>query len=148
MESTVRLNLALCKFNMKDFDTAIDQCERVLDSDSKNAKACFRIAQSMYAKHDKFEGQTDDVIRGSIRQIFNYAKKAHNLLPNDVKTKEFYQEIDLINTRVTTAPSEETKQGPTAAESKGLKRVIVDDPEEVKQKKEAQAEPKIEEVKR
>ena len=44
MESTTRLNIALCKFNMKDYDTAIDQCERVLDADSKNAKACFRLA--------------------------------------------------------------------------------------------------------
>lgn len=44
LETQSRLNIALCKFSTKDYDTAIDQCERVLDKEPKNLKACFRLA--------------------------------------------------------------------------------------------------------
>ena len=77
------------------------------------------------------------MIRGNIRQINNFAKKAHELIPSDVKTKEFYQEIKAINDRVTAPAKQEEstpeQKGPSEAESKGLKRVIVTDPEERKQ---------------
>lgn len=44
LESQSRVNISLCKYNLKDYEAAIDQCERVLDKDPKNAKACFRLA--------------------------------------------------------------------------------------------------------
>ena len=48
MEISCRLNLALAKEKLGEFDVVIDQCERILDYESKNGKACFRIGQAMY----------------------------------------------------------------------------------------------------
>ena len=67
LETQTRLNIALCKLNQKQYDQAIDQCERVLDNEPGNWKACFRIATAMYQKNDNV----------STRAIVNYAKKAH-----------------------------------------------------------------------
>ena len=39
-----RNNLAMCKLNLKDYDSCIDQCERVLEHDPKNTKAAFRMS--------------------------------------------------------------------------------------------------------
>lgn len=52
LESQARLNIALCSFNLKDYDVAIDQCERVIDKDSSNGKAYFRLALSVYNKYN------------------------------------------------------------------------------------------------
>ena len=48
LDSQARLNIALCKLTTKDYDTAIDQCERVLDNEPSNWKAAFRMANAMY----------------------------------------------------------------------------------------------------
>ena len=48
MCTTSRLNIALCKLNLKSYDEAIDQCERVLDDDNKNWKAAFRLSSALY----------------------------------------------------------------------------------------------------
>ena len=43
-----RNNLAMCKLNLKDYDSCIDQCERVLEHDPKNTKAAFRMSQAAF----------------------------------------------------------------------------------------------------
>lgn len=53
IETQARLNIALCKLNQKEFDVAIDQCERVLEKDSNNSKASFRLASALYEKTEK-----------------------------------------------------------------------------------------------
>lgn len=134
LESQSRLNIALCKFNTKDYEIAIDQCERVLDKDPKNGKAAFRLAQSVYLQHDKFTNLSAS--KSQARMAYNYAKKASDLINNDAKIKEFYNEMKDIWQQVQEMekPKEEEKQKePTEAEKKGLKRVIVDDPEEKRQ---------------
>lgn len=44
LEVACRGNLTLCKINLKQFDEAVDQCEKVLEYDPKNVKATFRMA--------------------------------------------------------------------------------------------------------
>ena len=44
-----RNNLAMCKLKQKDYDSVIDQCERVLEHDPKNTKAVFRMSQAAFA---------------------------------------------------------------------------------------------------
>ena len=48
LNSQARLNIALCKLTTKEYDVAIDQCERVLDVEPANWKAAFRLATAMY----------------------------------------------------------------------------------------------------
>lgn len=43
-----RSNLALCKLNLKEYNDVMEQCEKVLEYDSKNAKASFRMAQAIW----------------------------------------------------------------------------------------------------
>lgn len=63
LESQARLNIALCKFNQKEYDNAVDQCERVLDKDPKNAKACFRLSQSVFQKYNEMQDLTDSGVK-------------------------------------------------------------------------------------
>ena len=44
LEVACRGNLSLCKISLKQFDEAVDQCEKVLEYDPKNIKAIFRMA--------------------------------------------------------------------------------------------------------
>jgi tetratricopeptide (TPR) repeat protein len=80
--TTSRLNIALCKFTTKQYDEAIDQCERVLDTEPKNWKASFRLARS-----NENSSETE------LKTICNYAKKALDGNPNDAKVKEFYTKV-------------------------------------------------------
>ena len=48
-EMACRSNLAQCKLNLKDYDHVIDQCERVIDYDTNNIKANFRMSQAAFA---------------------------------------------------------------------------------------------------
>jgi len=90
LETQARLNIALCKINEKEYDIAIDQCERVLDRHPNNHKSCFRLATAMYESSNKC---TKAGTEGSIRAVHNYAKKACAGLPNDAKLREFYDEV-------------------------------------------------------
>ena len=82
--TTSRLNIALCKFTTKQYDEAIDQCERVLDTEPKNWKASFRLASSLFQRSNENSSETE------LKTICNYAKKALDGNPNDAKVKEFY----------------------------------------------------------
>lgn len=153
LETQSRLNIALCKLNQKEYDVAIDQCERVLDKDSNNWKACFRLATAMYEKNGKCQTGSE----GEIRSVHNYAKKAQQANPKDKKLQAFYDEVrakfEAYETKKAEAAKEKEEErraselaGPakaedkeeekvperTAAERKGLKKVIVTDPEEEK----------------
>ena len=44
LEMACRANLALCKLNLKEYDHVVEQCEKVLEHDPKNAKCAFRMA--------------------------------------------------------------------------------------------------------
>ena len=48
IEIACRGNIALCKLTQKQFEDAIEHCERILDIDPKNVKASYRMAQAMY----------------------------------------------------------------------------------------------------
>ena len=48
-EMACRSNLAQCKINLNDYNSVIDQCERVLEYDSNNVKANFRMSQAAFA---------------------------------------------------------------------------------------------------
>ena len=74
----------MCKLTTKDYDEAVDQCERVLESDGNNWKAAFRLATALHSK-DKNK---------NLRTILNYAKKAHTINPQDAKVKEFYNDVN------------------------------------------------------
>ena len=108
LETQSRLNIALCRLNQSQFDQAIDQCERVLDNEPGNWKACFRLANAQYQQAGN----------KSSKQIVNYAKKAMQGNPAEKKIKEFYDEVQ--------------SKYETPKEKGGLKKVIVDDPEEKK----------------
>ena len=139
-----RLNIALCKLNQKAYDVAIDQCERVLETEPRNWKACFRLASAMYQATDKCtkEGSEKD-----IRAVYNYAQKALDASPNDAKLKDFRNEVKAkfddykakqqAEEEPVTKATEESKTEKEAGEeprsegqAKGLKRVRVTDPEE------------------
>ena len=85
VEIACRLNVALCKQQLNEYNVVIDQCEQVLDYEPKNWKACFRMSNAMFlqAKGSKT----------NIRAIHNYAKKALDGSNNDKKVKEFYDEV-------------------------------------------------------
>lgn len=70
LETQARLNIALCKLNQKVYDVAIDQCERVLESEPRNSKACFRLASAMYQASEKC---TKPGTEKDIRAVYNYA---------------------------------------------------------------------------
>jgi len=84
LEISCRLNIALCKQFLNEHDVVVDQCDRVLEMEPKNWKACFRISQALYQ-------QTDG--NSNLRAIYNYAKKAFEGNSNDKKVKELYEEI-------------------------------------------------------
>lgn len=63
----------------------------MLDKDPKNGKAAFRLAQSVYLQHDKFSNLASK--KSEVRMALNYAKKASELISNDAKIKEFYNEM-------------------------------------------------------
>ena len=86
LDSQARLNIALCRLTTKEYDVAIDQCERVLDNEPNNWKAAFRMASAMYQKNGEFKTSLQGV-----RTVHNYAKKALNGNPNDKKVKELYE---------------------------------------------------------
>lgn len=88
LDSQARLNIALCKLTTKDYDTAIDQCERVLDNEPSNWKAAFRMASAMYQKNGEFKTSLQ-----GIRTVYNYAKKANQGNPNDKKVKELFDAV-------------------------------------------------------
>mmetsp|Transcript_73246 Transcript_73246/g.101621 ORF Transcript_73246/g.101621 Transcript_73246/m.101621 type:complete len:91 (+) Transcript_73246:509-781(+) len=69
LEIACRGNMALCKINLKQFDQAVDQCEKVLEYDPKNVKATFRMAQSIYEL-----ASGDDLT--TIKSALTYADKA------------------------------------------------------------------------
>lgn len=58
IEMQARLNIALVKLQLKDWDVVIDQCERVLDNQNKPVwasgtwKAHYRMAQALYQKNE------------------------------------------------------------------------------------------------
>lgn len=115
----------------------------------------------MYETSDKC---TKAGAEGSIRGVHNYAKKACAGAPNDKKLREFYDEVkvkfdaykaaqDALNAKAKeeekqAAPEKEKEAAPVVPEKseqekKGLRRVIVTDPEEekAKAKKEEKTEP-------
>jgi len=47
-EVACRGNLALCQLNLKMYEQAIEQCERILLHDSNNVKANFRMSQATF----------------------------------------------------------------------------------------------------
>lgn len=47
-EMACRLNIALCKQNMGDYQAVVDQCERVLAYEEGSWKAQFRMSQALY----------------------------------------------------------------------------------------------------
>ena len=44
IEIACRSNLALCNLTLKNYGQVIEQCEKVLEHDPKNAKCAFRMA--------------------------------------------------------------------------------------------------------
>ncbi|KAI9012487.1 hypothetical protein CLU79DRAFT_838980 [Phycomyces nitens] len=57
-EITIALhaNIAACYMKMRDWDKAIEVCQKVLDRDPRNVKACYRIGQAYYEKDDYENG--------------------------------------------------------------------------------------------
>lgn len=61
LEMQARLNIALCKLQIEDWDVVIDQCERVLENQHKPVwssglwKAHYRMAQALYNKSNQAE---------------------------------------------------------------------------------------------
>lgn len=85
-------------------------------------------------------------VKSNIRLVLNYSKKASELLPSDAKIKEFYNEVKDINQQILDLTAKEeskaSKDKPQqdAPRPAGLKRVIIDDPEEKNQARQAQRE--------
>ncbi|KAL0076414.1 hypothetical protein J3Q64DRAFT_1771681 [Phycomyces blakesleeanus] len=57
-EVTIALhaNVAACYMKMRDWDKAIEVCQKVLDREPRNIKACYRIGQAYYEKDDYENG--------------------------------------------------------------------------------------------
>lgn len=79
-----------------------------------------------------------------MRTIYNYAQKALDVNPNDAKLTEFRNELKVKFDKLQAKDKEEKKAAEeakpkpeTQAKGKGLKRVIVTDPEEEKETKKA-----------
>ena len=85
-EVALRSNLSLCKLNLKLYDDVVEQCEKILESDSKNAKASYRMAQAVFALSD---GKSVSQLESALK----YAKQAHEGIPRDHKVKNFYNEV-------------------------------------------------------
>ena len=123
-----RSNLALCKLNMKDYDTVVDQCEKVLEYDPKNLKANYRMAQAVFALS---EGKSPS----QIKSAYKYATKANDGIKNDEKVKAFYDEVkikydEVIAEEKRKAKEEEEKKKKKGVEEKLLERVKLDDIDE------------------
>jgi tetratricopeptide (TPR) repeat protein len=50
LEIACRGNIALCKMKKGDWDGVIDNCEKIVESDPKNWKAFYRMAQALHKK--------------------------------------------------------------------------------------------------
>ena len=92
-EMTARLNIALCKMQLKEYDMVVDQCEMVIDNEDKSHwesgqwKANYRTAQAMYMKTDHCKDGKD------IDSVMEYVNKAIKWNNQDAKLKEFHSEI-------------------------------------------------------
>ena len=71
-----RGNLAQAKLSMEEFDTVIDQCERVLEYDSQNVKASYRMSQAAFAIS---KGKSVSQLKVAMK----YAQIAKNGQPNN-----------------------------------------------------------------
>ena len=79
-----RLNIALCKQQMGDYASVVDQCERVLTYEENNWKAQFRLSQALYS----IITQKNQARDGSeMKNVVEYAKKAHEGNASDAKMK-------------------------------------------------------------
>ena len=99
LEMQGRLNIALCKLQIKEWDVVINQCERVLENQHKAIwssglwKAHYRLAQALYQKSDQAADNKQ------LDQIWKHTERAFTqcgvLMPGkiDQKLKEFHQEI-------------------------------------------------------
>mmetsp|Transcript_24674 Transcript_24674/g.38379 ORF Transcript_24674/g.38379 Transcript_24674/m.38379 type:complete len:222 (+) Transcript_24674:59-724(+) len=76
LETTSRLNIALCRLNSKDYDIAIDQCERVLDKNPQNWKASFRLASAMKQKMESLPNLSEEQKQKSLESILRHSKTA------------------------------------------------------------------------
>ena len=85
-EMACRSNLALCQLNLKDFHSAVDHCEKVLEYDPKNLKASYRLSQALY-------NLSDGENASQIKAAFKHATTAHNGIKNDDKVKAFYEQV-------------------------------------------------------
>ena len=97
------------------------------------------MASAMYQKNGEFKTSLQGV-----RTVHNYAKKALSGNPNDKKVKELYEAVkakfeesqkkDQPVPEKEEAPKEPKAEELTEGEKKGLKKIIITDPEEEKQK--------------
>jgi len=99
LEMQARLNISLCKLQVKEWDVVVEQCERVLENSSKPDwntglwKAHYRMAQALYQKTDQAKDNQQ------IELIWKNAEKALAqcgvLMPGkvDPKLKDFHSEI-------------------------------------------------------
>ena len=85
-EIACRGNLAQCKLNLKEYDHVIDQCERILEYDSNNVKAAFRMSKAAFALS---EGKSLSQLKISLK----YASQAKTGTPNNSEVINHYNEV-------------------------------------------------------
>ena len=64
----------------------MEQCEKILEHEPKNAKANYRMAQAMFA-------MSEGTHASQLESALKYAKDAREGAPKDEKVKAFFQDV-------------------------------------------------------
>lgn len=107
-EIACRGNLAQCKINLKDYDSVIDQCERILEYDSNNVKANFRMSQAAFALS---EGKSVSQLKVAMK----YAEIAKKQQPTNSQVCTHFDQVKSKHDEVVAA-QEESKAPTTSSE--------------------------------
>ena len=86
----------MCKITLKDYDAVIDQCERVLEYDSANVKASFRMSQAIYALS---AGKSVSQLKAAMK----YATIAKNGQPSNAQVMAHFNEVKVKHDEIIAA---------------------------------------------
>jgi tetratricopeptide (TPR) repeat protein len=98
MKVLLNLNLAQCNLNLREWKTAIENCNKALEHDKANPKAFFRrgVARSALDEWSLASADFDKALElspGDAAVISEYNKLKHKMKQQDLKDKRLYSNI-------------------------------------------------------
>ena len=104
----------MVKLQQKEYDQVLDQCERVLEQDENNPKACYRMSQAAFALA---EGSNEAYLQVALK----YAEQASKSQPNNAQVKGHYNTVKAMHDTIVESNQATNEEAPKSEQS-GVKR--------------------------